>query len=79
METGVTGMAVGIQKSTIARAIQTIVQMLMKNPNFPKEKVECLTALRPRRRETKIGMPYDTDKQIVATPVKALNADVDPK
>jgi len=76
---GVTGIAVGMQNRIMANMIHITVIRLIIKPNFPREYVECLTALRPRTRDTRIGMPYDVLRQMVATPVKALNAAVDPK
>jgi hypothetical protein len=68
-----------MQNKTIASVIHVIVAILMKNPNFPSENVEWRTARRPRRTETNIGIPYETERQIVAHPVNALKAAVDPK
>lgn len=72
-------MLVGMQKITMARAIQARQMPLIRNPKRPREKAECLMSLRPRRTETKMGSPYPHDRQMVATPVKLLNAAVEPK
>ena len=74
-----TGKLTGMQKMTMARHIQQRQMMLMARPNFPSEKLERFTILRPRSTDTSIGSPYAQDKQIVATPVKLLKAAVEPK
>ena len=57
MVTGVTGIAVGIQKITIARAIQHIVTILTTNPNFPRENGAFLTTARFRSKRIRTGRP----------------------
>ena len=75
-----TGMDVGIQKSTTARQIQQTVMQLMRKPQRrPSEKDESRTARRPRSMEIRMGRPYEVDRQMVATPVNELNAALDPK
>jgi len=46
IELGVTGIAVGMQKITIANEIQQIVMILIAKPNFPSENGAFLTTLR---------------------------------
>lgn len=79
MVEAVTGKLTGMQNRTMARLIQQRQRPLMTYPNLPSENVESLTLARPRRRETRMGRPYPQDRQMVATPVKLLNAAVEPK
>lgn len=79
MLSAVTGILTGMEKSTIANNIHTMVIELITNPNLPSEKVLCATAFLPRTRDTRIGIPYEHDKHIVAQPVNELKAAVEPK
>ena len=57
MDGGVTGIAVGMQKITMANAIQQTVTMLIINPNLPREYGACLTTSRFRKSKMSIGKP----------------------
>ena len=70
---------VGRQNKTMAREIQSRVTTLMAKPKRPSEKVAWTRWRRPWQSETRMGSPYEVDRQMVATPVKLLKAAEEPK
>jgi hypothetical protein len=73
----VTGIAVGIQKSTIARRIHATVAL--KRSQIFQERKWSVEQLFDREQEIQGLECRRTQRQIVATPVKALKALVEPK